>query len=390
MRSSLISAFFLGSLAAQAAGKRSRGSLCKSLVTVTETVTVTGLPPQTTDTVPSSATSLSVAPTSPSPSQAQSSSRSSSATKVQTEEPEPTTTLVEQSSSSSAPSSSAESIAVSSSSSSIVSQVPASSASSANPVASQTSAAPYASATEVDVKVPATEQCGIDDRLHFTDMPWSLSNNMYNSESMVGTQCTNFVRALGASDGTNLVEWTSTTDVQKIEDTADVCKGYSNFGDGPDDKARLRDIKSIPAYFKWSRSVEGDFKGAHIFDMMTSVEKDVGEQPNTKEFMLFLKIWGGQRAMGWNDGAIDTLELFGHTFKLYYGVHSSSGQQVFSLEPDTPFEGEFQGNLKEWLDLMVEKGHVTDDEYLNHWTGGVEIFYGKSTLNATSNLSFVV
>ncbi|CAG9991032.1 unnamed protein product [Clonostachys byssicola] len=386
MRSSLISAFVLGSLAAQAAGKRSRGSLCRSLVTVTETVTVTGLPPQTTSTVPSSATSLSVAPTSLSQPQAQ----SSSTTNVQTEEPKPTTTLVEQSSSSSVASSSAESIAVSSSSSSIASQVPASSASSANPVASQTSAAPYASATEVDVKVPATEQCGIDDRLHFTSMPWSLSNNMYNSESMVGTQCTNFVRALEASDGTNLVEWTSTTDVQKIEDTANICKGYSNFGDGPDDKARLRDIKSIPAYFKWSRSVEEDFKGAHIFDMMTSVEKDVGEQPNTKEFMLFLKIWGDQRAMGWNDGAIDTLELFGHTFKLYYGVHSTSGQQVFSLEPNTPFEGEFEGDLKEWLQLMVEKGHVTDDEYLNHWTGGVEIFYGKSTLNATSNLSLVV
>lgn len=262
MRSSLISAFVLGSLAAQAAGRRSRGSLCKSLVTVTETVTVTGLPPQTTDTVPSSATSLSMAPTLPSPSQVQSNSQSSSATKVQTEEPKPTTTLVEQSSSSVASaSSSAESIAVSSSSSSIVSQVPASSASSANPAASQTSTAPYASATEVDLKVPATEQCGVNDRLHFTGMPWSLSNNMYNSESMLGTQCTNFVRALGASDGTNLVEWTSTTDVQKIEDTADICKGYSNFGDGPDDKARLRDIKSIPAYFKWSRSVEEDFKG---------------------------------------------------------------------------------------------------------------------------------
>ncbi|CAH0058290.1 unnamed protein product [Clonostachys solani] len=386
MRSSLISAFVLGSLAAQAAGKRSRGSLCKSLVTVTETITVTGPPPQPTSTVPSSATSVSVAPTSLSQSQAQ----SSSTTQVQTEEPKPTTTLVEQSSSSSVASSSAESIAVSSSSSSIASQAPASSASSANPVASQTSTAPYTSATEVDVKVPATEQCGVDDRLHFTGMPWTLSNNMYNSESMVGTQCTNFVRALAASDGTSLVEWTSTTDVQKIEDTANICKGYSNFGDGPDDKPRLRDIKSIPAYFKWSRSVEEDFKGAHIFDMMTSVEKDVGEQPNTKEFMLFLKIWGDQRVMGWGDGAIDTLELFGHTFKLYYGVHSTSGQQVFSLEPDTPFEGEFEGDLKEWLNLMVEKGHVTDDEYLNHWTGGVEIFYGKSTLSATSNLSLVV
>lgn len=127
--------------------------------------------------------------------------------------------------------------------------------------ASSVQSSPYADATEVDVDIEPTEQCGNDDRLIMPGMAWTVANSMYNSDGMVGTQCTDFERVLEASDGTYLVEWTSTTNVENIEDTADLCKGYSNIGIGVNLEERLSDVQSIPAYYKWSRTINTEFKG---------------------------------------------------------------------------------------------------------------------------------
>uniref|UniRef100_A0A0B7KHH6 Uncharacterized protein n=2 Tax=Bionectria ochroleuca TaxID=29856 RepID=A0A0B7KHH6_BIOOC len=334
-------ALFLGPITAHAARS------CKPAVTVTEYVTVTGAPtpvsslstPLTASTSVASVTKASSAPEQPS---------SSAETKSQ-------------------------------SSAQVNDSLPSSTASS-----------PYADATEVNVNIAAKEQCGNDDRLIMPGMPWTVANSMYNSNRMVGTQCTNYNKVLQASDKTYLVDWTSTTNIENVADTNDICKGYSNIGIGKNLKKRLSEVKAIPAYYKWSRTIDGEFKGANIYDFITSPVLGAGEEPSSNEFMLFLKIWGGQVPIGYADGPAATFDMYGTTWKMYQGKNTGSGQTVRSMIPDTPFEGEFSGNLKVWLDAMVEKGYAGKDEYLNIGNCGVEVFYGNSHMDATVALDIQV
>lgn len=143
---------------------------------------------------------------------------------------------------------------------------------------------------------------------------------MYNSRGMVGTQCTDFERGLQSSEGTYLVEWTSGTSIERVADTESLCKGYSNIGIGRNFKSPLRDVQSIPAYFQSNRTIETEFKGAMIYDFIKSPVKGAkGDDPVSSEFMLFLRIWGGQLPIGYVDGPVATFDMFETTWKMYEG-----------------------------------------------------------------------
>ncbi|KAI8630102.1 glycoside hydrolase family 12 protein [Xylariaceae sp. FL1651] len=248
----------------------------------------------------------------------------------------------------------------------------------------------FADATPIAYKIGATSQCGNSDRLIMPGKPWTVSNAMYGAKDMVGSQCTNFDRLLESTNGTELVQWTSITNVEYVEDTKDICKGYSNIGVGVNLKQPLSEIKSIPAFFKWSRTVQSDFRGANIFDFITAPTSGDGTSTATSEFMLFLQIWGGQVPIGWAQGPVATLEMYGTSWKLYEGVNPGSGVTVRSMLPDVEYEGEFSGDLKEWLDAMASRGYINISDYVNVGNSGTEIFYGKTTQEVTTALEIVV
>lgn len=106
--------------------------------------------------------------------------------------------------------------------------------------------------------------------------------------------------------------------------------------------------------------------------------------------MLFLKIWGGQVPIGYADGPVNTFDMYGTTWKLYEGINESNGVTVRSMIPDVGYDGEFQGDLKVWLDAMVDAGYIPNSEYVNVGNCGVEVFYGDSTMDATVALDINV
>ncbi|KAI1323043.1 glycoside hydrolase family 12 protein [Xylariaceae sp. FL0255] len=246
-----------------------------------------------------------------------------------------------------------------------------------------------AQATAVSYQIGATTQCGDSDRLIMPGMPWTVSNSMYGSSEMVGTQCTNYKGLLSSSadDGVDFVQWTSVTDVEHVADTEDDCKGYSNIGIGVNLEYPLNQIKSIPAIYQWNRTITSDFRGANIFDFITAPTKGDGTSTATSEFMLFLEIWGGQVPIGWSSGPVATLDMYGTTWKLYQGVNPGSGVTVRSMLPDTPFSGMFSGDLKVWLDAMVSQGYIEDSQYVNVGNSGTEIFYGQTTQDVITALN---
>ncbi|KAI0203538.1 glycoside hydrolase family 12 protein [Astrocystis sublimbata] len=256
--------------------------------------------------------------------------------------------------------------------------------------ATQVTDGTYPVATPMAYKVQPTEQCGNDDRLILPGMPWTVANSMYNADEMVGKQCTNFDGILENTEGTKEVKYTSVTDVKLIDDTKDVCKGYTNVGIGVNLNKKLKDIKSIPAYYKWDRKITSDFRGSNLFDFVTAPTPHDFTSTATSEFMLWIRNWGNQVPIGYSRGPVATLDMFGASWKLYEGKNPASGVTVRSMLVDENYEGEFRGDLKEWLDYMVKKGYISDNDYVNVGNAGTEIFYGKSTMDATVALNIEI
>ncbi|KAI1866420.1 hypothetical protein JX265_007721 [Neoarthrinium moseri] len=249
--------------------------------------------------------------------------------------------------------------------------------------ASQIVSGLYSEATQISFKVPATEQCGNNDILTLPGMPWVVANSMYNADQMVGSQCTNFESILEATDGTREVVWNSVTDIDLVDSTKDLCKGYTNIGVGVNLNKKLSAITSIPAFFQWSRTNTTEFRGSNVFDFITAPTPSDTESTATSEFMLWIRIWGGQVPIGYAEGPVATLDLFGASWKLYEGQNPASGVTVRSLLVDEGFDGVFQGDLKDWLDAMAQKGYIADSDYVTVGNAGSEVFYGSSVMNAT-------
>lgn len=126
-----------------------------------------------------------------------------------------------------------------------------------------------------------------------------------------------------------------------------------------------------------------------IFDFITAAVQGDGESPDSHEFMLFLKIWGGQIPIGYADGPVETFDMYGTTWRLYEGLNETNGVTVRSMIPDTAFEGEFTGDLKIWLDAMAASGYISSSEFVNVGNCGVEVFYGDSQMEATVALDII-
>ncbi|TGJ82048.1 hypothetical protein E0Z10_g6724 [Xylaria hypoxylon] len=263
---------------------------------------------------------------------------------------------------------------------------PVSSAGTASQVADGT----HAKATPIAYKVVATKQCGNDDRLILPGMPWTVANSMYNADQMVGKQCTNFDSILETTDGTKEVKWTSVTDVKLVDETKDVCKGYTNIGIGVNLNKKLKDIQSIPAYFKWHRTNTTEFRGSNVFDFITAPTEGDTSSTATSEFMLWIRNWGNQVPIGYSRGPVATFNLFGVSWKLYEGKNPGSGVTVRSMLADENYDGEFQGDLKHWLDAMVQKGYISDSDYVTVGNAGTEIFYGSAVMDATVALNIKI
>lgn len=127
-----------------------------------------------------------------------------------------------------------------------------------------------------------------------------------------------------------------------------------------------------------------------MFDFITSPTKGDTSSTATSEFMLWIRNWGNQVPIGYSRGPVATLNLFGAKWKLYEGRNPGSGVTVRSMLVEENFDGEFQGDLKEWLDVMVQRGYIADSDYVTVGNAGTEIFYGKAVMNAAVALEIKV
>ncbi|KAE8359941.1 concanavalin A-like lectin/glucanase domain-containing protein [Aspergillus caelatus] len=233
----------------------------------------------------------------------------------------------------------------------------------------------------------ASEHCGDYDYVILQDTPWIVYNMLYNANQIVGTQCTNYGQVTTSTSGTQEVIWSSVTDIEYVESTNNVPKGYSFVGLTQNLETKLSAIDSIPSTYNWTRTNTTAYKGNVCFDFMTNDIKGDSTSSSSRELMLWLQYEGGQLPIGWTNGAVATIDdLFGTSWKLYEDVNEDTGITVSTLMPDTQFEGTFTGDLKDWLLALSKLGRFTESTYVNVGNAGTEFFYGNSVMNATLGL----
>ena len=128
-----------------------------------------------------------------------------------------------------------------------------------------------------------------------------------------------------------------------------------------------------------------------MFDFITAPTSGDSESTSTAEFMLWLEIWGGQVPIGHSRGPVAQFDLYGTKFSLYEGKNPASGVTVRSALPadesgPSPFGGVFDGDLRDWLAVMADRGYIRDDDFVNVGNAGTEVFYGSSEMDAVVSL----
>ncbi|KAF4542113.1 Family 12 glycoside hydrolase protein [Lasiodiplodia theobromae] len=234
----------------------------------------------------------------------------------------------------------------------------------------------------------AENLCGMpDDSLILTGTPWIVYNMMYNSAQIEGSACTGYVGTTTDANGNPAVKWNSTWNIEYVQSTDNVPKGYSFVGLTQNLENRISDIGSIPTTYEWTRTNTTAYKGNVCYDFMTSDTKGDSTSSNAQELMLWLQYEGGQLPIGWTDGAVATIDnLYGTSWKLYQGKNEDTGITVSSLLPDTQFTGSFSGDIKDWLLALVKQGVFTESTYVNVGNAGTEPFYGDAVFEATLGL----
>ncbi|PNS15654.1 hypothetical protein CAC42_4106 [Sphaceloma murrayae] len=220
--------------------------------------------------------------------------------------------------------------------------------------------------------------------------PWIVYSMNYNYQQISGSACTGF-KGLTGSGADQTIQWNS---VWKIAaDKPDLVKGYSFVGLTQGLETRLSDIASIPSTYHWIRTNQTLYKGNVVYDFMTSDTKGDSTSSSAQELMLWLRYEGGQLPIGWAEGPIATISLYGKEgWKLYQGKNTDTGITVSSLlaPPGNQYWGYFQGDVKEWLVAMSGLGVFKADTYVNVGNAGMEPFYGtvdfQNDLNLRINL----
>lgn len=233
----------------------------------------------------------------------------------------------------------------------------------------------------------STNLCGDADYIILNSTPWIVYNMFYNAAESVGTQCTYYDSQTTSTAGNQEVIWSSATDIEYVESTNNVPKGYSFVGLTSNLETQISAIDAIPATYDWTRTNSTAFKGNICFDFMTSDTKGDSTSTSAQELMLWLQYEGGQLPIGWADGAVATIDnLYGTSWTLYEGKNTDTGITVHSMLPTTQFDGTFTGDIKDWLSALVTHGTFTDSTYVNVGNAGTEFFYGNSVMNATLGL----
>lgn len=118
---------------------------------------------------------------------------------------------------------------------------------------------------------------------------------------------------------------------------------------------------------------------------MTSDTKGDSTSSSAQELMLWVAYEGGQVPIGYSSGPVATIDgLYNKDgWQLYQGKNTDTGITVSSLlvPEDDQFQGNFEGDIKDWLSALAKQGVFSTSTYVNVGNAGMEPYWGTVTFD---------
>ncbi|KAJ4422628.1 hypothetical protein N0V82_002747 [Gnomoniopsis sp. IMI 355080] len=200
-------------------------------------------------------------------------------------------------------------------------------------------------------------------------------NNWGASAATSGSQCTTFNDLSNGSTASWSTSWTWAGGPYNV-------KSYSNVALEGINK-QLSAVKSIESTWAWSQTGS---------DIITDVSYDLWLSPTSGgtdayEIMVWLGAYGGAGPISSSGSAIATIDIAGHSWKLYSGPNGDTTVYSFVASSNVT---NFSGDLNLFFKYLVSEQGVSNDMYITHLQAGTEPFTGTDAVFTTSAYKIAV
>ncbi|KAI1789967.1 endocellulase [Ganoderma leucocontextum] len=226
-------------------------------------------------------------------------------------------------------------------------------------------------ATFVAVATSATAQTLTG---QFDCMPagqFTLCQNLWGESAGVGGQNSTLISASGST-----VSWRTQWQWQNNENNV---KSYANVLSNSAKGVQLSALKSAPTAWSWVYESESSGIRADVsYDIWTGTASsgDPATTASSYEIMIWLSGQGGIQPVG---SQVQTgISLAGHTWNLWKGPNAN--WQVLSFVSQDGDITNFNADLKEFFDYIVQNQGVSSSQYVQAIQTGTEPFTGSASL----------
>ncbi|GJE92459.1 glycoside hydrolase family 12 protein [Phanerochaete sordida] len=243
------------------------------------------------------------------------------------------------------------------------------------PLLSLALAAPAPAELESRATIDTSSHCGQWDTV--TASQYEMFLDQWGISGATGSQCANLISLSGST-----ISWKTTW---SWSGGSGGVKSFTNIQLNQGINQQLSAITSMPSTWQWSQSSTGTVVADVAYDLFTS---NTAGGSNVNEIMIWLANFnaGPISSTYGSDGqptpVASGISLAGHTWNLYSG--SNGANNVFSFLPTSGTITSFSGDIKTFLNYLVQHEGVSNSQYLVTAQAGTEPTSGSATLTTTA------
>ncbi|KXN85830.1 Endoglucanase-1 [Leucoagaricus sp. SymC.cos] len=208
---------------------------------------------------------------------------------------------------------------------------------------------------------------------------YTLCQNLWGMSAGSGSENSTLISASGDS-----VSWSTNWNWSGGENSV---KSYPNVVHNSAKGVQLQSIGSAPTTWNWHYDTKSDGLRADVsYDIWTGVAQsgDPASSASSYEIMIWLSGQGGIQPIG---SQTATVSLAGHNWNLWKGPNQN--WQVLSFVSADGDVTDFDADLKEFFDYLVQSQGVAGSQYIQSIQSGTEPFTGSANL-VTDTYSIVL
>ncbi|KAJ3564042.1 hypothetical protein NP233_g4312 [Leucocoprinus birnbaumii] len=199
---------------------------------------------------------------------------------------------------------------------------------------------------------------------------YQLCQNLWGEDAGSGSQSSTLNSANGDS-----VSWSTTWSWTGGENNV---KSYPNLASNTAKGKQLSSIGSAPTSWSWNYQSNNNVRADVSYDIWlgNAQSGDPASSASSYEIMIWLSGQGGIQPVG--SQVTTGINLAGHNWNLWKGPNQN--WQVLSFVSADGDITNFDADLKEFFDYLVQNQGVASSQYVQSIQSGTEPFTGSATL----------